>query len=176
MTSEIQNNFLASMPARQRNRVVGGIVLVGLGLFFLAAQFIQVQLRGVLILPVLALTFILWGLLTRRAGLLVPGGILGGIGLGAYLTTGPFAEAADPAKGGVFLLAFGAGWALIPVTALIIGRMRLWPLLPGAILAAIGGLLLSGATGLQLLEWAGRLWPLVLVFVGLGILVRRGQK
>jgi hypothetical protein len=156
-----------------RNRLAAGLVLIGLGVFFLVAQFIQAQWMGLLILPLLSAGFLLWGLFTRNSGLLVPGGILGGIGLGTYLTSGPFVETGEQTQGGVFLLAFAAGWALIVVLSLAIRRAQWWPLIPGGIMAVIGLALLAGGAWVQVLEWLGKLWPLALVAIGLGVLLRR---
>lgn len=157
----------------ERKPLFAGIALIGIGALLLIAQFIQAQWLSLLILPTLGAIFLLWGLIARNPGLLVPGGILSGIGLGAYLNSGPFVEAAERVQGGVFMLAFAAGWALIVAASLVIGRPQWWPLIPGSLMALIGAALLGGDLGLQLLEWAGKLWPLVLISVGLAILLRR---
>lgn len=156
----------------QRNRLIGGLVLVGIGLYLLAAQFIRAEWMGMIILPGLSVMFLAWGLFTRNAGLLVPGGILGGIALGTYLNSSMYNGDMSVSEGGVFLLAFAAGWALITLTSALIGQLMLWPLIPGGILALIGLALMGGDTGLQILEWVGRLWPLGLIAGGLAILWR----
>jgi hypothetical protein len=46
-------------------------------------------------------------------------------------------------------------------------------LIPGSIIAAFGGLMLGGATGLKVLEIAGRIWPVVLVVCGASLILRR---
>ncbi len=43
----------------------------------------------------------------------------------------------------------------------------------GAILAAIGGALLAGEAGQQMLEFVGQAWPLALIAVGLYVIFRR---
>ncbi len=156
----------------QRNRLIGGLVLVGIGLYLLAAQFIRAEWMGMLILPGLSVMFLTWGLFTRNVGLLVPGGILGGIALGTYLNSSALGGEMGISEGGVFLLAFAAGWALITLTAALIGQRVLWPLIPGGILALIGLALMGGEAGLRLLEWTGRLWPLALIAGGLALLWR----
>lgn len=161
-----------------RSRLVGGLILVGIGLYLLVAQFFRAQWMGLTILPVLAGIFIVAGLVTRNPGLLVPGGILGGIGLGAYLTSIVYVDAAGETMGAAFLLSFAAGWALITVLSLLIGHRVLWPLIPGGIIGAIGLALLAGSAGLQVLEFVGRWWPLLLVAGGVAMLWRvwRGQE
>jgi hypothetical protein len=155
-----------------RNRLVGGLILIGIGLYLLAAQFFRAQWMGLTILPVLSAIFIVAGLLTRNPGLLVPGGILGGIGLGTYFTSVVLIDSPGVLMGAAFLLSFAAGWALITVLSLLIGKLQLWPLIPGGIIAAVGLALLAGNTGLQLLEFVGRWWPLALVAGGLVMLWR----
>lgn len=176
MSPQSPLNAVEAMPARDRNRIFGGLFLIGLGLLFLAAQFIQAQWMGLLILPLLSAGFLLWGLFARNSGLLVPGGILGGIGLGTYLTSGPFVEAGEQTQGGVFMLSFAAGWALIVLISFAINRTQWWPLIPGGIMAVIGGALLAGGAWMQVLEWLGKLWPMVLIGIGVSILLRRAQK
>ena len=167
---------IEATPACNSNRLFSGLFLIGLGLLLLAAQFIQAQWMGLLILPLLSVGFLLWGLFARNPGLLVPGGILGGIGLGTYLNSGLFAEAGEQTQGGVFMLAFAAGWALIVLLSLVINRVQWWPLIPGGIMAVIGAALLAGGAGVMVLEWLGKLWPLILIAIGAGILLRRAQK
>ena len=172
MTTQTPTNPLETMPARDRNRIFGGIMLIGLGVLFLVGQFFQALWTGLLILPLLSAMFLLWGLITRNGGLLVPGGI----GLGTYLTSGPFAEASSTTQGGVFMLAFAAGWALITILSFAIGCVQWWPLIPGGILAFIGVAMLAGGAWTQALEWLGKLWPLILIAIGASILLRRAQK
>lgn len=166
------NTPTTSLDRRQRNGLIGGLILVAIGLYLLVAQFVRAEWMGLLILPGLSVMFLLWGLLTRNAGLLVPGGILGGIALGTYLVSNTLKDGMDVTQGGVFLLSFAAGWALITVLSALIGQRQLWPLIPGGILATIGALLLAGSQGLTLLEWIGRLWPLALIAGGLATLWR----
>lgn len=158
-----------------RNRIVGGIALIILGLIALAAQFIDIgETAGLLIVPVLGIIFLLWGLLTRQSGLLIPGGILSGIGLGILLITGPYELANEEIQGGAFMLAFATGWFLIPILATIFtGDSHWWALIPGGIMALIGGGLLFGGAALTVLEYAGKLWPVVLILGGIYLILRR---
>lgn len=162
-----------------RNRIVGGVALIALGLIALAAQFIDLgETAGLLIVPGLGIIFLLWGLLTRQSGFLIPGGILGGIGLGILLITGPYEIANEELQGGVFMLAFALGWFLIPILSTIFtGDNHWWALIPGAIMALIGGGLLFGGAALTALEYLGNLWPVFLILGGLYLILRRsGDK
>jgi hypothetical protein len=157
-----------------RNAAIAGVAIIALGLVALASQLGVPQALGFLIPPALAGIFLAWGLLSRTFGLIIPGGILSGVSLGIFLTQGPFAGVAEPVTGGVFLLAFSLGWVLIallsPYTA---GSFQWWPLVPAAILAAIGALLLAGASGLAVLNAFGLIWPVALIVAGAIVLIRR---
>lgn len=163
---------------RSRGGWVGGAVLVLIGLMALANQYIE--FNGWIFMGALGLIFLLAGLGTRKAGLIIPGGILSGIALGIYLIEGPYRLTGDPAKGGIFLLAFAAGWVLITLLSLFVSALaadqpRLyWALIPAGVLAATGGLLVTN--NLRALELVGMAWPLVLIAVGLYIVLKRRQE
>lgn len=163
------------MKARKnRNRWLAGAALIGIGLLLLVAQLVEGELLGRVFLLLLGGIFILWGILSRQIGLLIPGGILSGLGLGVWLITGPFHSLEEADQGGVFLLAFALGWGLISLLSLLFTeRVCWWPLIPGGILALIGGGLLWGEVGRQVLEWVGKLWPVALIAVGLYLLLGR---
>lgn len=158
-----------------RNRVVGGIALIVFGIIALVAQFADLgETLGLLVLPTLGLIFLAWGILTRQSGLLIPGGILSGLGAGTLLITGPFEAASGDVQGGIFMLAFALGWFLIPILSLIFtGDNHLWAIIPGGIMAIIGGGLLFGGAALSALEFLGQFWPVFLILGGLYLIFRR---
>ena len=161
----------------QRNRTVGGLALIVLGLIALAAQFVEIgEWLGLLILPGLGLIFFAWGILTRQSGLMIPGGILSGLGLGTLLVAGPFQNLGGSAEGGIFMLAFAFGWVLIPIVSTIFtGDNHWWALIPGGIMALIGAGLLLGGVALSLLELLGQIWPVFLILGGLYLILRRSS-
>jgi len=174
MTTSTENSVSQAAVSGSRQRVIAGAVLIGIGLLGLATQVVQSDVLGLLFLPGLGLIFLIWGIATRNAGLLIPGGILSGIGLGALLVARVVPDSSAPASGGVFLLAFAAGWGLITLlSALFTSQTQWWALIPGGILALIGGALLMGGVGLDLLKLAGQAWPLILIAIGLFVLLRR---
>lgn len=157
-----------------RNSLIAGVAIIALGLIALLAQLNPTGFNGFLILPALAAVFLVWGLLTRTFGLVIPGGILSGISFGIYLAQGPLAGQPEPVSGGVFLLAFALGWALIAALSLYTSSsFQWWPLVPGGILAAIGALLFAGASGLAVLQVLGFAWPVILIAAGAYVLIRR---
>ena len=169
------NDELKTTEERERissPRWVGGAVLIVLGLLLLVDQFFDIPHSDQLVLPGLGLVFLVWGLATRNSGLLIPGGILAGIGVGVYLQDA-FSWAGE-GEAGIFLIAFGAGFALITLLSSIFTQDRhFWALIPGGILAAIGVALLAGGFLLDVLEYAGKFWPVILIVAGLTIIFRR---
>lgn len=169
--------------SRQGN-IGAGMVLVGIGL---AVFLVNRMELGALVVPLLGGSFMLWGIISRAAGPLVPGGILSGIGLGIALTNHSGQTMNDEHTGGLFLLAFAAGWFSITLLSMIFTNERLWwPLIPGAIMAAIGGSVLLGGVWLSLLSvvsalWlralslVGAFWPLGLITLGVFLLWRQRE-
>ena len=160
-------------PRHTRNHPgIAGILLILIGLWALSQQFVEVAWLSWLFLPTLGCFFLAWGILSRRAGPIIPGGILLGIGTGILLTQ-TITPLGDVTAGGIFMLAFAAGWGLITLlTALFTGRTAWWPLIPGGIMAWIGLTILIGGPALALLAGLGRLWPLVLIAIGVYILLK----
>ncbi|HMQ34168.1 MAG TPA: hypothetical protein PKD53_25770 [Chloroflexaceae bacterium] len=162
---------------RYNDHLVGGAVMLFAGLLLLVGQLFTL---GSWLLILISLGFVAAGLLTRGAGWFIPGGIVGGIGLGALLLERGLV-AGDSAEGGLFLLAFALGWASIYLlTRLFTRRPQSWALIPGGILALIGGALLMGEAGaaalgstLQILAYA---WPLALIAGGLLLIARARRR
>lgn len=154
------------------NRWVSGAILIVLGTFLLITQFFDLPNAGMLFLPALGAIFLLWGIFTRTSGLLVPGGILSGIGVGSYLMD--VLPLSGDQDGGVFLLSFGAGFALITLLSVIFtSDKHTWALIPGGILAAIGAMILMGGAALEVLETFGKFWPVILIILGLYVIFKR---
>ena len=96
---------------------------------------------------------------------------------GILLTAGPFDDVSGDASGGIFLLSFPAGWFLIPVLSTIFtGDNHWWALIPGGIMAVIGGALLFGGMAIAVLEFLGQIWPVFLILGGLYLILRRSGK
>ncbi len=157
---------------RRNGALIGGAILISIGLFSLVENIFHMS-WGLYFLPFLAVIFLAAGLYTRRPGLLIPGGILAGIGAGAIVVDQYMPYLTDQARGGAFLLVFAGGWLLITLASLVIGRLMLWPLFPAAFLGLTGAALTAGQTGLQILHYYGYFWPIVLIVIGLYLVFRR---
>jgi hypothetical protein len=111
-----------------RGRQVAGVVLVGVGVALLIVTLTGIG--GELVVLLGGLAFLGSHLATRAYGLLVPGGILTGIGASMLLEE----LSLD--------LGLGAGFILIVLVQLATGAPRAegwwWPLIPGGILTTIG--------------------------------------
>ncbi len=154
------------------SRWVGGAALILLGLIALVGQFVELPSIGRLFLPGLGLVFLLWGIVSRNSGLLIPGGILSGLGTGIYLMDILPLEGA--AHAGVFLVSFGAGFGLITLLSLIFTpEKHWWALWPGSILGLIGAMMLIGGAALDVLTFVGTYWPVVLILIGAYFLIKR---
>lgn len=167
--------------AKQKNELIGGLLLVSFGFLALAGKFIDLENLsldlGLLFLPALGALFLLLGIVNRNDGLLIPGGILSGIGWGSWLTIGPLSLGGDGQEAGFFLLIFGLGFVSITVlSAIFTDETHWWAMIPGGILFAIGLAVLFGGIFLAIVTALGRLWPLALIVVGLYIIIRHGFR
>lgn len=165
--------------AKEKNEdLVWGIILIAIGLFVLTARFIELDesLLGLAILPLLGIGFLTWGITTREAGLMIPGGILSGIGLGVVLLNGPFDFLSGDDSGGIFMFSFAFGWVLITITsALFSDETQWWPLIPATIMTLIGLGIFAGGIFWSLLSIISGLWPVGLILIGLYILYQAAQ-
>lgn len=158
----------------KQNDLFGGVLLVGLGLLFFINQFFTFEL-GFLFLPALALIFLLWGIVSRNPGLMIPGGIIAGIGLGALAVESPMANLVED-DGGLFMLFFASGWVLITLfTAVFTEETHWWPLIPAAIMALIGLAITFGGLMMTILTIVSKGWPLILIVIGIYILLKARQ-
>ena len=157
----------------RRGSMVAGFALVAIGVLIGLNNFFELPSFGNLFMLFLSAIFLVWALAAREGGLLIPAGILGGIGVGVLLIGGPYAGAVEETQGGAFLLAFAGGWGAITLLSLLLRPVQWWPLIPGAILGAIGAALLIGGPALEVLAVVGKWWPLALVLVGGWIILKR---
>jgi hypothetical protein len=164
---------LNNQPTSSHRPWVGGLILIAIGVLALAGQFIQAVWYGEFLMGALALVFILSGLITRKNGFLIPGGILAGLSLG-IAAQHLLSDTTSLYRSGIFLVSFAAGWVLISLLSLINRQWMPWPLIPGTIMAVLGGAILTNLTTLPILKLLGTYgWPLILIAVGAYILLRR---
>jgi hypothetical protein len=147
-----------------------GAVLVVVGAVLLAYRFSDTLAAGGAPL-VIGLGFVTWWAVGGGFGLVVPGGVLSGIGVGLILEEAGFYGDAVP---------FGLGLGFLAIYVLDALRRRewsrWWPLVPGAVLVVVG--LFGDTSAWESLGGFG--WPLILIAVGVVVLVvalsRRGTR
>lgn len=161
----------------EENGYTAGIILVVIGSVALLAPYIDWNL---LLLSALGAGFLVWGAVQREAGLIIPGGILTGLGAGvlvnAWVSGGYFSASGD-VSAAIYLLCFAGGWGLITLfTKLFTDETHYWPLIPGGIMAALGASLLAGDSAMALLRSLQHWWPLALILLGVYLLVREWRR
>lgn len=152
------------------NRVVLAIILIVVGLGGLATQVLKpatdvggwiVMIIGVGLLGAFAYT--------RKYGFLVPGGIMTGLGAG-IICSEAFTFATNEAASGSIVLGLGLGFLSIWVIGAIVrvAQHHFWPIIPGGILAVVGGALLIGNEAVAVLDY----WYVAVIVIGLLLLWR----
>lgn len=149
------------MDQKRQRSLTAGAILVVLGLGIFGLQLVE-GLGDAVVLFLLGGLFIAGYLYSRAYGLLIPGSILLGIGLGSI------GEGSAIAIGDFSAIGLGVGFVAIYLIDLIYrGSTHWWPLVPGVILIVSG--FAAGNATLERLLSVG--WPLILVLVGLLLLV-----
>lgn len=155
-------------PEEDSGPTLAGQVAAGVALIVLGAVLLALERTGGspdhLFLILVGGVFAAGYFYKKAFGLLIPGGILIGLGSGlAYddLYSSSFVDAESAAFG------LGVGFLLIYVVSLLYERVnRWWPLIPGAVLVV---------AGFPEWEWADQIldfWPVAVMAIGLFLLFR----
>lgn len=140
-------------------QVIPGSILIVLGISFLLTQYFE--LGPALLLTLFGLVFLIPYAFTHSYGLLIPGCILAGLGIGLAF------EHAVMQPDVTVSIGLGVGFIAIFVVQLVVaGSSHWWPLVPGSILM-LGGLAEAVPQAQAMLE---KSWPLLLIAIGLVIL------
>ncbi len=176
----MNENLVTKKNRSKRGGMVVGAILVAIGIMNLLANIIRTDIEMYLVLAI-GVIFLVAGLAAHSRGLLIPGGIISGVGAGIVVMEKLGSLISEDGKGGLFLMIFSLGWLLISLLSLVVPEedgtryFMWWPLIPGGILAATGGMILQGETGLKILGVIGQGWPVVLIGIGLYLLLRRKE-
>lgn len=161
------------MKNKKQDGLVGGLILISIGVIALLGQLVDFTVWenfGVYFVLLLGLVFLAWGIFSREAGPLIPGGILSGIGLGIVLLVNNLVPAGIE-EGGIFLIVFGLGWFLITIlSVLLTNEPQWWALIPGSIIGFVGLAVSFGGVFMNILAAVSQFWPVVLIAVGLYVL------
>lgn len=159
---------------KKRTSLLPGLILIVLGLAFLAMQFFERPWGPGLIFALVGVIFVIGAAITRNPGLYIPGFILLGLGVGlATMTILPQEDKNWP----LILIGLGLGFLAIWPTVTMPQRQHPWSLYPGGILTGFGLLFwmaMYGVIGLTMESLASilRWWPLILVVIGAVIVYR----
>ena len=150
-------------------------VILPLGMVFVRGQLNLVSFT-LYVTVGLGLALLAWGLVERLFGLIIPGCLLLGIGVGVYAGWGPNATPNPLAQTGIMLVRFALGWGLVTVfSRRVTQKFVWWPLIPGGVMAMVGwGLYIGGDPG-NALGFIGNTGSIGLILFGLYLLLlRRG--
>ena len=142
-----------------------GVILIAIGVTLFTVQLLD--LDASVIVLVIGLVFATAFAATRRYALLIPAGILSGLGTGILLENAGV-------MGEPVVLGLGLGFlAIYGLDLLGTGArqpVRWWPLIPGVILTVIAAAESTlGPEGRRLIE---RGWPVLLIALGAWLLLR----
>lgn len=153
--------------------LVPGGVLASAGLCFCFTGLRAVDLALYLSLGV-GLSLLVWGVARRLFGLIIPGGLLCGIGPGIHLAWGGSAQPNPLAQTGLMLVWFAFGWGLVILFSRVVNQgFTWWPLIPGGVLAVTGwGLYIGGNPG-GAASFIGNTGSIGLIIFGLYLLLMR---
>jgi hypothetical protein len=172
LEGRMKNTSNLSENGANLQKIAGGVILILAGVMLLLARWLDIGMFLVLLMGAAMLT---WGAISRRVGWIIPGGLLSGIGLGILALEGPFKLAAlsEAPSGGVFMLCFALGWFLVAlVSRLVACKTMWWALIPGGIMAVLGGVMLLGGEWLKLLELSNFVWPVAMILAGIYLVFR----
>lgn len=163
MKTETESTACYDHALRGRRVAAGILLLVACSSLF--GQYLPFNWReGAPLL--LGLGFIVWSALARSPGLLVPGGILTGIGTGVMLRD-EFGHVA-------FLFSMSGGFLLIGLLSLLMFRRNTWwTLFPAGGLAFAGFVQLAGPDVRLWLREIGPVWPYILILIAAYLLLSK---
>jgi hypothetical protein len=156
------------MSNRKSSQTSAGLILIAIGLGFYLIERVE-GIGSEAIMMIIGVAFLIAYFVRKNYGLLIPGCLLLGLGLGQV--------------GGDSFLAFGEsstlGLAFGFIAVFIIARLyegtsHWWPLIPGGVL-----LIMSIPATQEWFEYLWRHWELLLVLIGVLILIgalRGGSK
>ena len=129
-----------------------GVIAMCGGAVLLLNQFMDIDPAMPWIMLALGAAMLGWGMATRSAGALIPGGIVTGIGLGIILI-GTTALDNNERSGGLFLMVMALGFLSITLTTLLFTKeTHWWALIPGGIIFAVGLAIYLGGVYLEALN------------------------
>jgi hypothetical protein len=153
-----------------RDRIALAVILIVVGVVGLASQMFEFSTdTGGLIVAIIGLGLLGAFAYTRQYGYLIPAGIMTGLGVG-IIASESITFVDDQTASGAIVLGLGVGFLAIWVIGRLmrVAQNHWWPLIPGGILAVVGGALLLGGDAVKVLDY----WGVAIIAVGLFVLWR----
>jgi hypothetical protein len=124
------------------------------------------------------LSFLIWGMVTSKIGLQIPGLIISTVGVGVYNGWKSVGDVNGLRDTGVMLVWFSLGWLLITVFSRIFEKRFIWwPLIPGGILVMVGSGLYIGGNPSNATAFLQNTGSIALILLGVYlILLKFGLK
>ena len=164
-------NLEKNMHARHTQRLAAGVILILFGTATLLQRWFD---TGNYVVLLLGVGMLVWGSLSHCSGWIIPGGVLSRIGPGILVSEFPWRFPIEN-QNGLFLLCFALGWFLITLLTALFTRTAWWALIPGGIMALIGGGLLVTHGALGWLD-LNLVYAVILITIGLLLLATRGRQ
>jgi hypothetical protein len=176
---------------------LAGIILIFSGALILVDLSLKTGWITLIIMPAIGFTFLIGGLRTQKLGLIIPGGIISGLGIGGLLFFSKMISLSWMPRIGLLLAAFGLGWLSIALLSFLLFRkITWWAIITGSIIFSTGlaflfspiritvfVLFISIGLGFSLLSWGitSRLFGLIipgclLLGIGPGIYAAWGRS
>lgn len=152
-------------------------VLVGLSIVFFTKKIDFLDFVLYISLPI-GLVFIVWGMFSKKIGLIIPGALISTIATGVYMGWSGSQQPEGLKETGTMLVWFAFGWIMITILSRIIEKKFIWwPLIPGGIFLMVGsGLYIGGNPG-NALGFLGNTGSIGLILFGIYlILLKFGMK
>lgn len=152
-----------------------GITIGSLALVFGISEMRTIDFFGYMV-AAMGVAMLIWGLVGHIFGLIIPGCILSGVGLGLYQAWGASGDLNGLARTGIMLVIFGIGWGMITVLSRpIVQKFIWWPLIPAGVMGITGYGLYIGGSPNSAVSFIGNTGSIGLILLGLYLLlVRRG--
>lgn len=140
MTSQrLDPEFPIPMKPEQHTLKTAGFVLICAGLIFALDQTLNTGWLTLIMFPLIGSLGFISGVRQKRKSWMIPGALIGGLGLGGLALLGRMGEAILLFRVGLFLFFFGLGWVIIFMASIWLWRPKAWwALIPGLIIVGAG--------------------------------------
>lgn len=132
-----ENNTTGTNKKRLPLYIGAGLIIFGL--IVLLSQYLKSILLLIAIIPATGVVFLLVGVRLHKAGYIIPGCILSGVGFGTFVALTHVGLEGLIERVGIGIVIFGLSWIILSVTLRIaVSKMIWWPFVPAGILLGIG--------------------------------------